>query len=236
MGHGFSVKARGKAEADILIYEDVGESWFGGVSAKQFAADIKGLGAVETINVRLNSYGGDVFDGLAIYRQLVEHPARVVAHVDGIAASIASIIAMAGNEIRIAEAGFLMIHDAWGVAIGNAADMREVADRLETVTGSLTDVYVARTKQDRGAIRDWMQAETWFTAAEAVEHGFADSMVENMRAAARLDPARHKFRNPPAALAAPASPVRPAYEAAAAKIARLAAQRANQRIKESRGA
>lgn len=123
MGQGYRISAKAN-EADVLIYEDVGDSWFGGVSAKQFADDLKALGKVDTINLRLNSAGGDVFDGLAIYRQLVDHPARVITHIDGIAASIASVIAMAGTEIRIAEAGFLMIHDAWGMQMGNADDMR----------------------------------------------------------------------------------------------------------------
>src|ERR1044072_9600498 len=101
MGAGFSIKAKGNSEAEILIYEDVGEGWFGGVTAKQFAEDLKALGKVDTINLRINSAGGDVFDGLAIYRRLVDHPARVITHIDGLAASIASVIAMSGNEIRI---------------------------------------------------------------------------------------------------------------------------------------
>src|SRR6478609_6695251 len=118
MGAGYSIKAKGTTAGEIYIYEDVGDSWFGGVTAKQFAADLKELGPVQTLDVRINSGGGDVFDGLAIYRQLVDHPAKVVSHIDGFAASIASIIAMAGDEIRISEAGFVMIHDAWGVAVG----------------------------------------------------------------------------------------------------------------------
>ena len=112
MGAGFSVKAKAGDEAEILIYEDVGEGWFGGVTAKQFADELKALGSVKTINLRLNSAGGDVFDGLAIYRRLVDHPAKIVSHIDGLAASIASVIAMAGDEIRISESGFLMIHNA----------------------------------------------------------------------------------------------------------------------------
>lgn len=201
MGKGFSVKAKANASAEIYIYEDVGESWFGGVTAKDFAQELKGLGKVETIDLRINSYGGDVFDGLAIYRQLVDHSARVIAHVDGIAASIASVIAMAGDEIEISESGFLMIHNAWGVSIGTAEDMRTTADILDGTTASLRDVYVARTAGEAGAIKGWMDAETWFTGAEAVEHGFADRIAANMKVAARVvDPARHKFRNAPAQL------------------------------------
>ncbi len=202
MGKGFSVKAKANASAaEIFIYEDVGERWFGGVTAKDFAQELRALGKVETIDVRINSYGGDVFDGLAIHRQLVDHPARVITHIDGIAASIASIIAMAGEEIVISESGFMMIHNAWGVSIGTAEDMRTTADILDGTTASLRDVYVARTKGEASAIKRWMDAETWFTGAEAVEHGFADRIAANMQVAARVvDLAKHKFRNTPTQL------------------------------------
>lgn len=200
MGQGFSIKAKGKSAAEILLYEDIGAGLFGGVTAKQFAADLKALGPVENIDVRINSYGGDVFDGLAIYRQIVDHKARVVTHVDGVAASIASVIAMAGDEIRISESGFLMVHAAWAVALGNADDLRTMANLLDTTTATLRDVYVARTGQSAERVSSWMAAETWLTAAEAVEHGFANSIVDNLRIAARFDPALHKFRNAPAEL------------------------------------
>src|SRR5262245_27525916 len=111
------MKARAE-EAEVYIYEDVGSGWFGGVSAKQFADDLRALGQVQTINVHINSAGGEVFDGVAIYHTLVQHPARVVSHVDGLAASIASVIAMAGDEIRITEAGMFMIHNARGGVVG----------------------------------------------------------------------------------------------------------------------
>lgn len=241
MGAGYSVKAKGNASAEIYIYEDVGEGWFGGVTAKQFAADLKALGSVQTIDVRINSAGGDVFDGLAIYRQLVDHPAKVVSHIDGFAASIASIIAMAGDEIRISEAGFVMIHDAWGIAVGNSADMRQMADVLETTSGSLTDVYVARTSRDRSQVRSWMEAETWFTGAEAVENGFADTMDANLKVAAKFDAAKHKFRHAPAALVqtAPANDstlLRPNLTAATDLISRMKARYALRQTPESRPA
>jgi ATP-dependent Clp protease protease subunit len=235
MGAGYSMKAKSKGAAEIYVYEDVGESWFGGVTAKQFAADLKALGAVETIDVRINSGGGDVFDGLAIYRQLVEHQARVVAHVDGLAASIASVIAMAGDEIRISESGFMMIHDAWGIEIGDAAAMRKMADMLETTSSAITDVYAARTRAERTQLRTWMEAETWFTGAEAVDAGLADVMDENLRVAAHLDLSKHKFRHAPAALVpgvvrpslAPApsnAPPTPNMEAASRRLSKLKAR------------
>jgi ATP-dependent Clp protease protease subunit len=222
MGAGYRMTARGKAEAEVLIYEDVG-GWFGGVTAKDFYADLRALGGIETLNIRINSFGGEVFEGLAIYRHLAEHGAKKIVHVDGIAASIASVIAMAGDEIRVAEAGRVMIHDASGMAWGTAEQVREVAERLESITGSITDIYVARTSVSRDKLRGWMQAETWFTAAEAVEAGLATAVAENVRvAASAFDPMKHRhIRKPPAGLAPP--PPRPERDSFAA---RLASQRA----------
>ena len=226
MGTGYSIKAKAPDSADIYIYEDVGESWFGGVSAKQFASDLQALGNVSTINVRLNSYGGDVFEGLAIYRLLADHPANVVSFIDGIAASIASVIAMAGNEIRIAEAGEIMIHDAWSVAIGPAAEMRAVADRLDAVSSSIADVYAARTGQSKAQIQAWMTAETTFQSSDAVKHGFAQTVLPNVKAAARQRPSAMHWRRaaPPGAQTIEvATIVRPLYDE---KIQQLARRRA----------
>lgn len=216
MGSGFSIKARGNREADILIYEDVGEGWFGGVTAKQFAEDLTAIGKVDVLNLRISSLGGDVNEGLAIYRRLVDHPARVITHIDGWAASIASVIAMAGNEIRIAEAGAVMIHEAWAVMGGNAAAFRSAADRLEANTAAIGDVYVSRTGNDAAKVRAWMAEEKWFYGAEAVEAGFATSVVENLRVAARYDPSKHIFKNPPKALGE-----KPTFEAFKARLAQM---------------
>lgn len=242
MALGYRISAKGADRAEILIYEDVGEGWFGGVSAKQFADDLKALGAVSTIDVRINSYGGDVFDGFAMYRQLVEHKARIVVHVDGVAASIASVIAMAGDEIEIAAPGFVMVHDAWGLGVGNAAELRSVADRLETISGAIADVYVARTGKPAATVRGWMTAETWFTADEAVAAGLATKVAENAtRLAAAFNPAMHRFARMPSALAspvAPSAPIRPAprpsFDGAAAQIQRMRAARDHGRIQQTR--
>lgn len=200
MGAGYSIRAKAET-AEIYIYEDVGSGWFGGVSAKQFADDLKALGAVSQIDLRINSYGGEVFDGLAIYRQLAEHPAHITSHVDGIAASIASVIAMAGDTIEIAEAGFMMIHPAQGGCMGSAGDMRQMADLLDTITATIADVYAARTNQPASALLTMMEAETWLTAQDCLDKGFADSVVPNMRLAAHGDISEHhKFAKLPAAL------------------------------------
>lgn len=225
MPNGYSIKAKAASDAaEIFIYEDIGEGMFGGFGAKQFIADLKAVGRVNHIDLRINSFGGDVFDGLAIYRKLVDHPARITAHVDGIAASIASVIAMAGDEIRMAEAGQMMIHDASGLALGNASDMRSMADVLDTVSASIADVYVKRTGQKHSAIREWMSDETWFNASEALELGFATDIAANMAVAAKYDPAKHRFKHPPAPFIA-AVISNPIKDAASQNVARMEAQR-----------
>lgn len=190
-------------KAELLIYSDIGESWWGeGVTAKQVADELKRAGSVAEIDVRINSYGGDVFDGLAIYRQLVDHAARVTTYVDGIAASAASVVAMAGDEIVMAEAGTMMIHDAWTVAAGDAGDLRAAAERLDVTSQELAKLYAARAKRTETEMRDLMRAETWFTGEEALAAGLADRVAENFRAAAAALKPGHPFRNAPARLSA----------------------------------
>lgn len=245
MGAGFAIKAKADRSAEILIYEDVGAGWFGGVSAKQFADDLKALGNVDRIDVRINSYGGDVFDGYAIYQRLVQHDAKVTTYVDGVAASIASVIAMAGDEINIAEGGWIMIHDAWGMGVGNAASLRDLADRLDAVTAQLAKVYVDRSGQSMDQVRAWMAEEKWFDSASAIDARLATSMSENLRMAARVGaPERYGFRHAPESLARPAlravpppPATDPAGQALRAQHAMLMARRAHGRAKqESRGA
>lgn len=163
------------AEAEVFIYGDIG-GWWGGVSAEQFAKDIAAL-EVDTLNVRLNSPGGIVFEGVAIYNALARHTANVIVDVEGIAASIASVIAMAGDEVRIAEGSRFMIHDPWSIVMGAAVDLRAEADVLDGLKSDLIDIYTARTEQKRDDLSDWMTAETWLSARDAVDKGFADSMT-----------------------------------------------------------
>lgn len=182
--------------ADIFIYDMIG-GW--GITAENFAKDLKLLGDVKTINLHINSDGGDVFDGRAIFSLLVQHSARIITHVDGLAASIASLIALAGNEVRMADGSFFMIHNAWGVGIGEAKDLRKVADLLDSVNNSIIDTYQSRSKQSREDIITWMNDETWMTANEAKDKGFADVVSEPLKVAAQLsDP--YSFKRPPSAL------------------------------------
>lgn len=180
--------AEGSDEVDIMVYDSIGQDmWGDGVSAEDLVDEIAGIKA-KTLNVRINSFGGQVFEGLAIYNALDRHPANIVTHIDGIAASIASIIALAGSEVRIAENAFMMIHNPHGVAVGNARDMREMADVLEKVGGSLSGVYARKTGLDDAQIQAWMDAETWFTAEEALEAGLVDAVTEKQQVMAALDP------------------------------------------------
>jgi ATP-dependent Clp protease protease subunit len=191
-----------KDDAEILIYDGIGQDFWGdGVTAKSFDKELKALGAPKTINVRINSGGGNVFDGIAIYNALARHSARKVVHVDGLAASIASVIAMAGDEILMGDGTFMMVHNAWSFAIGNAAEMRRTADLLDSVSGQIADIYVNRSGQNAKAVKALMDAETWMDADEAVKKGFADGRDKDaVRTAASID--ARAFRNLPPALAA----------------------------------
>lgn len=196
-----------KDEAEILIYDEIGKSFFGdGVDAKQLVQDLAGLTA-KKLRVRINSAGGSVFDGLAIYNALREHDAQVVTHVEGVAASIASVIALAGDEVKMADNALFMIHNPHGFQGGNAADMREFADLLDKVGGSLAGIYAEHSGQDIDEIHALMDAETWFTAEEAKAAGFVTAITKGKKIEARAD--LSAFKNVPAALKAEA-PVVPA--------------------------
>lgn len=164
--------------AVIRLYDPVdgyGEDW--GVSAKEFAAALDGLPVgVNEIRLHINSPGGDVFDGIAIVNALRAHPARVVAVVDGIAASAASFIACAADETIMAENSELMIHDAWGLCVGNASEMASMADMLAHISDNIASIYAAKAGTDVALWRQAMTTETWYSAAEAVEAGLADSV------------------------------------------------------------
>lgn len=214
-GDGYRMVNRGNGRGEIYVYGIIGTDWFGdGVTAKQFADDLKKLGSVTTIDLRINSDGGLVTDARAMYNLLVEHKAKVISHIDGIAASAASFLAMAGEEIEIAEGGFLMIHNARMGVWGEASDLERGAEVLRTVNETIVSTYQARTKNKAEDIRKWMDAETWFDGNEAVKNGFADRVVaNNAKVAAALTDAS-KFRHVPKALL-------PRRAAALAKLEKL---------------
>jgi ATP-dependent Clp protease protease subunit len=191
-------QARG-SRGEIWLYEQIGASFWGdGISAKSFQKELTGLGKVTNIDLRINSPGGDVFDGFAIYNMLQQHPATVDVYVDGVAASIASIIAMAGDNVKMAKNSLMMIHNPQGVAIGDENEMDRVKALLHQVKGNLTNTYVDRTKNKADQVNAWMDDETWFTAEAAVEHGFADTVISAQAVNACFD--LSPFRNIPQAL------------------------------------
>lgn len=172
------VRAAGEKKAEILIYDVIGTDWFGeGVNAKRIKAALDEIGAVEDITVRINSPGGDVFDGIAIYNLLEQHSAQIHVQVDGYAASAASLIAMAGDLITMGQGSMMMIHNPWTIAVGDANAMRKVGDTLEKIGGQLVDIYAARSGMAADKVKPLMDDETWLTAADAVASGFADEQA-----------------------------------------------------------
>ena len=190
----FNMKAK-DGVGEIFIYDDIGEGFFGGLTALDFSKELKALGGVRTLNVFVNSPGGSVFDGVAIFNQLKRHSARVSVHIDGIAASIASVIAMAGDEINIAENGFIMIHEPWSIEGGTARDFRKVADQLDKINDTIINTYASRTGTPENAIADLMANETWLNATEALEFGFVDQITADVAIAAHFD--LSQFQNVP---------------------------------------
>ena len=162
------------AEATVYLYDMI-DSFFG-VSAKTFVRDLNAIKA-PVIHLRINSPGGDVFDGRAIATAVAQHPSKVIAHIDGLAASAASYVATAADEVEMAPGSFLMIHKAWTLAFGNSEDLLATADILEKIDASLVEDYAKQTGQTPEQITAWMQAETWFSAEEAVAEGFADRVA-----------------------------------------------------------
>jgi ATP-dependent protease ClpP protease subunit len=169
----YRIENRAGAAARVDLMDDIG-MW--GITAQEFVQDINSINAA-SIDLHINSGGGDVFDGLAIYQAIKDHPARVTVQVDGLAASAASFIAQAGDEVYVAPKATLMIHDASGITLGNAADHRQTADLLDKMSDNIASIYADRAG---GTVEDWraaMLAETWYLADEAVAAGLADGIA-----------------------------------------------------------
>jgi len=214
----------GDGVPEILIYGYIGYDWMPeDVTAYQFVRDLAAIDAPE-ISVRINSPGGFTFDGIVIYNALRDHRATVNVTVDGLAASAASFIAMAGDTITMNRASEMMIHDAWGLIIGNAADMRDAADYFDKHSTTLASIYAARAGGSVESWREVMQAETWFSADEAVAAGLADRAIGSDEAAtkatakASADLAGYRYQGR-ATAPAPTIPTSVAPEAAPASPA-----------------
>ena len=194
----WAFKAKDDKSGELTLYGEIANySWFGDeVTPKQFKADLDALGDIEALDIYINSAGGDVFAGQAIHSMLKRHKARKTVHIDGYAASIASVVAMAGDEIVMPKNAMMMIHNAWTRTAGNAKDFRKMADDMEKIDGVLADVYVEKTGLPTERIREMMDAETWMTAEEARENGFATQVTEPVAIAAS-DLNLDRYRNAP---------------------------------------
>jgi ATP-dependent Clp protease protease subunit len=186
---------------EMFIYEEIGPAYWGFVDAATVIAALEDIGD-RRATVRLNSPGGSVDEGVAIYNALVRHSGGVDIAIDSLAASAASFIAMAGDNITIAKNARMMIHSPWTIALGNATDLRKTADVLDKYDESLVASYAERSGNSEDDVRALMAAETWYTATEAVEAGFADQ-VGNLVVEDQATVAANRYKNTPAAFIIP---------------------------------
>lgn len=171
------VAADAGRENVISILDQIGEDWDGGgVTAKRIGGALRAIKADEIV-VDINSPGGDFFEGVAIYNLLRADPRQVTVRVLGLAASAASVIAMAGDRVEIGKAGFFMVHNAWVMAIGNRHDLRAAADVMEPFDSAMAAVYAEKAGVDRADAAGWMDSESWFNGEQAVEIGLADGFL-----------------------------------------------------------
>lgn len=199
----FNKDAKKPKKADVYIYDIIGDTW-DGTTARQFAKDLAELGALDELNIFINSPGGVVNDGIAIYNTLVRHKAQKTAYVDGAAASIASIIPLAADKIITMKNASWMIHNPYAWAMGGADEFRRAADRLDMIRSTILAAYVERSagKATEKQFSSWMDEEKWFTADEALAAGLTDEISdkEMFAAAAFAAIAKHdfsKFKNVP---------------------------------------
>lgn len=186
----FAIEAKAD-EATVYLYDViVSDKWsedFGlGVAAETFVKSLNEITA-PVIHLRINSPGGDVFAGRVMEQAIRNHPSKVIAHVDGYAASAASYVAIAADEVEIAPGGFFMVHNAWTISMGDANDLMNTAALLEKIDGTLRETYAARTGKSVEDVKAWMDAETWFTGQESVDAGLADRVAEGPKAKANWD-------------------------------------------------
>lgn len=198
----FTIKARGAAASEIFIFGDIGESWFGeSVTAKQFVDELAALDTALPLTIRINSIGGSVIDGLAIYNAIKRHAGHVTVSVEGLAASIGSLIAMAGDVVEMAANARLMVHAPWGSARGNAQLMRQYADELDAWAAAMATSYAAKTGKTTAQVLALLTdgQDHWYSADQALAEGFADRITGAVQLAAALDTSRYQH---PAARAA----------------------------------
>lgn len=203
-------KNKDKDTGELMLYGDISSSsWYGDeVTPKDFKKDLDALGDIKDLNIYINSGGGDVFAGQAIYSMLNRHLASKTVYVDGLAASIASVIAMAGDKIIMPKNAMMMIHNAWTIAAGSKEDFRKLADDMEKIDESIVSVYADKTGLEIDEIKELMNAETWMTAEDAKGKGFVDEIEQEKKVAASIEGGffmlngqrfeLSRYKNPPA--------------------------------------
>lgn len=184
----YKIKNNASETSDVYLFNDIGTF---GITAQSFIDEIKEYDNKE-LNIHINSLGGEVFEGMAIYSIIQRRKAKTTVYIEGIAASIASVIALAADEVIMSENSLLMIHNAWGGTQGDARDMRKQADVLDKITNEIAEVYVKKTKIPYDEVIEMMNEETWLTAKEAVALGFVNSISEPIKVAAKYDVSRFK--------------------------------------------
>lgn len=204
------LRAEVKGDAAHIYLYDVIDAWFG-VSAQMMVDALKSASG-KTVHLHINSPGGDVFESVAMATAIAAHDGDVIAHIDGVAASAATRVALAAKEVRIAESGLMMIHNSWTIAWGNSEEIRKTADLLDKVDTGIVADYTRKTGASEQQVRDWMAAETWFTAQEALDNKFVDAIDATTQGAANKAWDLSAYQN------APKQPERPA-DAVAAQIA-----------------
>lgn len=175
----YKIEASANDQAEILVYDVIGWPYN---DAGDLVRYVNSLGDKDIL-VRLNTPGGDVFDGMAIFNALANHKGKVTIRIEALAASMGSVLAMAGKEIQAYSNTMMMIHDPWTYMAGNQYELREMADLLEKISGNMLDVYAGRSKIGKREMKEIMKAETWYTAKEAKEKGFIDTILETGKAA-----------------------------------------------------
>ena len=234
-GRGYSLARAedGKPAPTLYLYDVLGVDMFGGVAARQVIDDLAALGDVPELTLRINSPGGDVFEGIAVYNALARFPAKVTVHIDGLAASAASLVAMAGNKTLIAENAMVMVHRPWTALMGDAPELRRQAETLDKAWSAMLATYARRTGRRAATFEQRVAAaggEWWMTADEAVAEGFADAVAKPEKQAQVFG--LHRFKQVPAGLAASADGTAPETVMPAPRIAEIASPRVETPLRE----
>jgi ATP-dependent Clp endopeptidase proteolytic subunit ClpP len=187
----YNIKNLSETSTEVIIYDEIG-AW--GVDSKSFIEEVKEI-STDNVLLRINSPGGSVIDGLSIHDAIKRMPQKVTAQIEGLAASIASIIALGADEVTMSENSLFMIHNVWGGETGGSKDMRKAADLMDKMGDRLVNIYVNKTGKEESEVRAWMDEETWFTANEALEAGFINSVEEPILLAAKFDINKLNYKN-----------------------------------------